>query len=399
MFKTSSKNKTNSLLIVSSFPLKNEIHGSKTVGVAFYAKNTLINLKKVDKDLEITVFADILNAKENYIDNGLLVNRLWKRGSFISLFLLYLNILKHPSKKFILQFEMFMLGNLFSTVFFLLLLSSARLFKKELIIVLHQVVSDVGVFETDKLKRWVFSLFKPVFYKYLILISTKIIVFEQALKDRLSSKKVFVIPLAVLDLEIFDKKFSINKLGLDFNKKYVLFFGYLSPYKGILELLNSFDTNSKYSLILGGGINPNYNKDPKFLTYIDKIKKIAESKKVLITGFIDEKDIPFYFCSCDLVVLPYKEFMSSSGPLSLSVSYEKPFLISKNLDPYFKTADFKKALFDSKIPQKDFYLNFNNLEESFDFCTKNSDNFKNFVRSLKEQRSWNKISKEYLNII
>jgi len=51
-----------------------------------------------------------------------------------------------------------------------------------------------------------------------------------------------------------------------------------------------------------------------------------------------------YFAAADLVILPYRTFMSSSGPLSVAFSYGKPFIVSKNLSSYFDSSDFRLAL-------------------------------------------------------
>jgi len=60
-------------------------------------------------------------------------------------------------------------------------------------------------------------------------------------------------------------------------------------------------------------------------------------------GFLDEKDLPVYFGAADLVVLPYRTFMSSSGPLSLAQAMGKPFILSEEAARVLKTQDFKES--------------------------------------------------------
>src|SRR3989338_1904589 len=54
------------LFIVSSYPAKNQLHGTNTVGVASYTKNTLKALTGFHKDLRITVWAETLEKEEVY---------------------------------------------------------------------------------------------------------------------------------------------------------------------------------------------------------------------------------------------------------------------------------------------------------------------------------------------
>ena len=53
--------------------------------------------------------------------------------------------------------------------------------------------------------------------------------------------------------------------------------------------------------------------------------------RVRFTGFVPEHQLPFIFAAADVVVLPYTRAISSSGPLSLCVAYNKPFLASESL--------------------------------------------------------------------
>ena len=48
---------------------------------------------------------------------------------------------------------------------------------------------------------------------------------------------------------------------------------------------------------------------------------------ILHTKFIDYEDVEHYYCSSDLVVLPYKKIYQS-GVLMMTLSYERPALVS-----------------------------------------------------------------------
>jgi len=76
--------------------------------------------------------------------------------------------------------------------------------------------------------------------------------------------------------------------------------------------------------------------------------------KIRITGFLNEKEIPLYYKACDLVLFPYRVFMSSSGPLSLVFSAGKPFLISRDLEGIFDNEDIKDILVKKGLGKRDF---------------------------------------------
>src|ERR1035437_4056562 len=94
------------LVVITSFPPKGIVHDKSVVGIASYAKNTLLALKKHKKELEIIVLAEIINQKENYEDEGVLVKRVWKRGSF-TIFLQFVReiLALKDSKNILIEFE------------------------------------------------------------------------------------------------------------------------------------------------------------------------------------------------------------------------------------------------------------------------------------------------------
>lgn len=388
-----------SLLAISSYPEKHKIHGEKTVGGASYAKNTLISIKKQKPDLKITVFAEEFNGCESYIDDGdIHVKRIWKRNNISSLIKLFLEILKNKDKKILIEFEMFMFGGLLYTSVFLLALGLLKIRGKQNYLVLHQVVSDLSSFEKNSLKRFVYSSFRNILYSYIYLISKKIIVFEEYLKEMLNlGEKIVVIPHAVEQKAALDKKESKQKLGLDVSQKYILYFGYISPYKGIDKFIENYPNDTDYKLIVAGGINPNHSLNPEYTNFVDKVKTKANEIGAISTGFVKESEIELYFSACDIVVLPYQTFMSSSGPLSLAFCYEKPVMLSSHLEKYFLTNDFKTACESSNLNAKDLLFEFSNISirERINYISLHKEKFIKFSSNIKSARSWETISECY----
>jgi len=356
----------NKILVISSYPEKYQIHGKKTVGGASYSKNLVTNLKKTDKNIEIEVLAEIHDKKEKYKEGKIVVNRIWKRSSISSLIYLMLFVLRRSEKKILISFEFYMFGGIIENIFFLFMLLFWKITGKKVILVLHQVVMNLKI------------LYWPI-----IFLTEKTVVFEECFRTALNNKKVVFIPHAV---EPVTRK--LTKL----NKKFkALYFGYLSPYKGIKELVSLWK-KSYGELVVAGGGNPNHMNNKRYSTFVKEIKT---------TGFIPEKKIVEYFSNTDLVVLPYKMFFSSSGPLSLAFSYEKPFILSRPLEGYFESPDFADALKQTGLKKEDFLFDLN--QESFKFrlnwAKNNLDKLADFSRIMKEKRSWKKIAKQYEKLL
>ena len=128
--------------IISLYPPKEATH-AKLGGVASYTKNLVDSFPK---KLEITVFANKINNKEEYSENTVKVIRCWKKGSFYP-FQILQNIKKTNAKVFHIQHEYFLYGNVISTIMFPFLLLMLKILGKKLIVTLH------GVVPIDKVNR------------------------------------------------------------------------------------------------------------------------------------------------------------------------------------------------------------------------------------------------------
>lgn len=387
------------LLVVSSYPKKGFTYQEETVGVASYTKNTLVNIKRKNPSIEIEVAAEIFDERCSYEEEGVVVKRVWKRGSVLSLFNLFFRIVSSKNKVLLFPFEIYMFGGLIYSALGVFLISFTSLLGKKSIIVLHQVVFDVSSFEKSKLKTWLSKLFSKVFYTFVRLSFNEIVVFEEGLKEKLGSK-VVVIPHAVERPDIKSKSEARSELGLDLEKTYVLYHGFLSPYKGILDVVKGWNTNSKKKLLVVGGPNPNHVGEPDYDSYIKDLENSAGEKNILITGFVSNDIKDLYFMASDVLILPYREFISSSGPLSHAFSYELPVLLSNSLEPYFNSKDFRESLSKSGLNKNNLiFSSVNELESKIDYMEENRSKFELFSKLMGDSRSWELISSEYINLI
>lgn len=413
------------LIVITSYPEKGETHGEKTVGIASYTKNTLKSILQIkarkDQKPKIVVIAEKLTSgkKDIYHDDGVEVRRVWQRNSlFYSLEILRELMFFPRTKKILLEFELSMFGRVELLAFVPILLAVFKILRKKVFIVSHQVVDDINVMsghvgiEEDSVKAYLVNVLIHLFYKLTYGQAYKVIVFEQELKEKLArviqSRKITVIPHGI---EKFDKiagrKSAREKLQLK-NEFVILYFGYLTWYKGadwLVDKLKAFGSHlsgREIKLIVAGGANPNHTDKPHYQNYIKSIEKAAISSdgKIVITGIVKEEDISLYFTASDLVVLPYRVFMSSSGPLSLACSFDRPFLTSDVLGDIFKTKDIEKIADDLDIVTDDiiFELSDGSFENRLKRLIQHKNNLKKltkFSSELKRARLFEKIGEIY----
>jgi glycosyltransferase involved in cell wall biosynthesis len=88
-----------------------------------------------------------------------------------------------------------------------------------------------------------------------------------------------------------------KKLGIKTSDKVLFFIGRLSPHKNVHVLLNIFKLVNKEipdaKLIIAG--------KPTFKDYYRHLRNTAD-KNVIFTGFIDDKDLPYYYAASDIYV-------------------------------------------------------------------------------------------------
>jgi glycosyltransferase involved in cell wall biosynthesis len=390
------------LVVISSYPEKGFIHGRKTVGVASYTKNTLLALKRTNKNLKIVVLGEILDRPEQYLEEGIQIKRIWRRSKFIDIFKIPFAVQKEKSDKVVVAFEAYMFGGFLKLFFFLLTLLIMKLSGKKIYIILHQIIEDFRLIEKNKLKARLLNILKTIFYQVLIGISHKTIVFEERFKKALGDKKkIITIPHAVEKMRAVSQVEARKRLGFKLEDFYVLYFGFLSPYKGANLLVELWNKNKEERLILAGGGNPNHMKDKKYARFVKNTLKKARTLDILTPGFIPEKEIPLYFSAVDLFILPYQVFMSSSGPLSMAFGFEKPVLLSRQLAGYFETDDMKEVLKEAGLKPSDIFFDFNqnHLNQKLKWARKNIFKLKKFSLLIKEKRNWRNIGKTYLKVL
>ncbi|MFB0563977.1 MAG: glycosyltransferase [Candidatus Lokiarchaeia archaeon] len=390
--------------IVSPYPSIGSKHTEES-GVASYTKNLVYSIKNFIHD--VSVFANNFGSNLKYFEDGIVISRCWNKGVRYP-FQVLRNVLMKKEQVNIMhiQFEVFLYGGLFSILVFPLLLILLKLFNISTVTTIHQVVPLPKV-DRQFLKKNNFSgtpfLLKIGLFLLIHIItslSNKVIVHEFPFKKilidhyRSKSSKVVVIPHGIEEKkDLIDKNKAKEVLNLEDNKV-ILFFGYITGYKGIELLINSFKykyLKNNLTLLISGGMHPRLKVDPSYKLYLRSLEKRAStiSKNIIFTGFLPEEQIPLFFSAADLIVFPYTLAMSSSGPMSFAVAYEKPFLVS---DAFKDIVKLDEIIF-SKDPE--------NLAKKIEQFFSNKDLEKkclNYIKRVKEERSWKNIAKRTLKI-
>lgn len=356
------------LLVISSYPEVGVVHSAHTVGVASYTKNLLQAISEQHPELTIQVLAEKLpQIAPNQCQEGKIrVCRVWQRGSHASWSSLLHDCLQSPAATILLSLEINMFGDKIHTWQALKTLAKIkkRAPRKKVITILHQVMGDFADLGEPPLKAALLNYGAGYFYRLVANCSHQLIVFEQALKNNLAlSLPITFIPHYISSEPVMSPTVAKEKLSLQNDIIYALYFGYLAPYKGILPLIKNWPQpapqieGQPVQLIIAGGANPNHQKQKKLQQYVGAVQQLAAEKKLLTTGFISARELPLYLSACDLMIFPYQTFMSSSGPLALSFSYSKPCLLSEPLGAYAQSSDFAHNLAECQLKIDDLLFN------------------------------------------
>jgi beta-1,4-mannosyltransferase len=120
----------------------------------------------------------------------------------------------------------------------------------------------------------------------------------------------------------FNQRQARAKLDIDENKKIILYFGQIRPYKGIDTLIRVFNSSKlEDTILLICGASSDSNSE-----FTSQLLESSSDSVRFDLRFIPDDQLQIYFNAADLVVLPYKQILNS-GTIFLALSYSKPVLI------------------------------------------------------------------------
>lgn len=119
---------------------------------------------------------------------------------------------------------------------------------------------------------------------------------------------------------------ALEKLGLEKDSRYLLFFGLIRDYKGLDWLLEAFaDPRLRQfpdlRLIVAGEFYSNPEK------YREAARALGD-RVIIRPDFIPDDMVRYYFCAADLIVQPYKT-ATQSGITQIAYHFEKPMLVTR----------------------------------------------------------------------
>jgi glycosyltransferase involved in cell wall biosynthesis len=136
--------------------------------------------------------------------------------------------------------------------------------------------------------------------------------------------RIHVIPLPTPEPVATDRDEARAALGL--TAPTALFFGFVTGYKGLPLLLDGWERYRRAGgageLVVGGGRHPRLAGAPAYERgYAELEDRAARIGGVRWVGFIPEAEVPRYLTAADLLVLPYRDSLSASGPMSVALAY------------------------------------------------------------------------------
>jgi len=120
-----------------------------------------------------------------------------------------------------------------------------------------------------------------------------------------------------------DRAGAKARLGLDPNRKTLLFFGFIRDYKGLDLLLDAFrDLGDTYQLVIAGESYGNFDK------YEQIIQTLPEPSAVKVFNrYISDAEVPAFFSCADVCVLPYRT-ATQSGISAMAYHFEVPVIVT-----------------------------------------------------------------------
>lgn len=385
---------------VTLYPPKNSKHTSGS-GVASYSKNLITNIQ-ASSHLQ-SVICNSIDGSEQYSEDSIEIRRTFVRNpSFIVA--IHKELKKLNADVVHIQQELALYGGI-ATAF--LLQWVVFLWRKKVVITLHGVVDPRQIDarfvkeNNSRLPVWVVKLAFRIIYTPLVKWSQKIIVHEHYFKSILvksygvEAKKVIVVPHGVESLVAIEKYDARKKLQLSKKADIALFMGYATGYKGIDLLIEGFGEYAKNNpnamLIIGAGKHPKLHENETYLKEYqrlqDKAAKTIPSEQYRWEGFIDESEIGLYYSASDVSLYPYTTAISSSGPMSFAIGYEKPFLVSTAFADIF--ASYPHLLFE-RSPQA--------MASRLDYFFSHRDEYEETSSLMKHERTWPNVGQRTVRV-
>ncbi len=294
---------------------------------------------------EVTVISSSGDQSQPWTDDGVRIVPTFVRGKLNAAAKIFFGAFRSRARVVHFQHELFAYGGIFTAFTIPLCVGMLRFVRRRIVTTVH------GVIPLDKIDRdFVHSnrvgggAAPPAFVRFVWKALVRMVcgfsdvvqVHEEQHRLNLVRQYGVRTPIIVIPIGIDVENSSPVKvnarraLALGSDDEVLLFFGYFASYKGLGELIAAmalaFDRRPKLKIILAGDVSSRLKKH----NGTDQIlrKHNVDSNRVVRLGFVPESMVSTVFSAADVLILPYTMSMSSSGPMSIGLSYKIPILLS-----------------------------------------------------------------------
>jgi glycosyltransferase involved in cell wall biosynthesis len=162
---------------------------------------------------------------------------------------------------------------------------------------------------------------------YFFNRNTHCIALSNAVKEDIDTNypkvktKVLLHPVYEHFGDVLDREEAAEKLNLNPDKKYLLFFGLIRDYKGLDQLLLSMkELEDDVHLIVAGEVYGSFEKYEKIIK-----ENNLEDRVHLNLKYISDEMVKYFFSLSTTVVLPYKSG-TQSGIIAIAKHFNKPIV-------------------------------------------------------------------------
>lgn len=392
-------NNKDTVLVISGWP---ETSGSKqnNYGIAWYTKETIEPIAKAYNQRFIVLCETNHNNRPKLVSGGkILILRVFdqKHKSLYPKILKWLTTFRKVNRVFV-HSEFCTNGGIKNFVLLIPFLLLIRLTGKKITYFAHNVITDLTViaphlnYDTNSLKFKILNRGLSYYYKMLGLLCTRIVVMDDEMKTRLlrymPSEKVISIPFWIKEEPKIKKASARKRLGIPANKFILLYFGFVTWYKGadwLIKKIKNSDFSKRHpntQLIIAGGEAYSLKDEAHYQKYYNEQKNEAKnSNNITLTGFVDESDVPLYFSAADVAIFPYRGLIGSSGAMSQAIANGKPFVMSNKMRGGLNNSTYQNALANAGLKEKEIVF------------SHDKDSFEKIIDSLFNNNKLKKLSK------
>ena len=327
--------------IISTYP-------PEKCGVGYNTSKLVSELRNY---IQICVISNIpgVARSSSGSEEGVKIARCWRKNDPMC----HIDILKAAIRErtdiYHIQHHYLLYGGEICATLFIVLPILLKLTRKPVLITMHSVIPirylKVELFERYSRSKKFFMIKKLVLVlvtKIIGLMVDAIVVTNRQMKEalvkeyKIKDKKIFILPHGVEQVPLLNQGEAKRILGVK-GRKVILFQGFIAPGKGIEYLVRAFERVEKKKphvmLVIAGGYQRHiFGEKPEYARIIEEVIRTEKlKKKVMVTGFVQEENLPLYISAADIIVLPYSEksVVGSSGALYRVALSGKPLVVTK----------------------------------------------------------------------